>query len=176
MFNYLTTLFFTTMIASTLLFDFTKGSSLRTWNVVDDGVMGGRSQGQFKLSEEGHGVFFGKVSLENNGGFSSVRHYLEAMQPTNSSKFVLRIKGDGKAYQFRAKAGSNDYYSYIGEFSTSGEWQVIEIPFSSMYPAFRGRTLNQPNYDGRELTEIAFLIGNKRAESFRLEMDKIEMQ
>lgn len=176
MFSYFTTLLLTIMMGTTLLFDFTKESSLRSWNIVDDGVMGGLSQGQFKISEDGHGVFYGKVSLENNGGFSSVQHYFKTMEPGSYTKFVLYVKGDGKAYQFRAKASNNDYYSYIGEFKTTGTWQIIEIPFDSMYPAFRGRTLNQPNYDGRKLSEVAFLIGNKRPESFRLEIDKIEMQ
>jgi len=161
---------------SFILFNFSAESKINQWNIVDDVVMGGRSQGRFMLSKEGHGVFYGDVSLENNGGFSSVRHDFQVMDPSGFTKFVLKVKGDGKAYQFRAKARSNDYYSYIGEFTTSGEWQEIEIPFNTMYPAFRGRTLNQSNFSGNRLDEIAFLIGNKRNESFRLEIDQIEMQ
>mgnify|MGYP001794145454 CR=1 FL=1 len=56
------------------LFDFKKDSSLAGWSIVDDVVMGGRSAGHFKINREGHGEFYGTVSLENNGGFSSVRY------------------------------------------------------------------------------------------------------
>ena len=39
------------------------------WQVIDDGVMGGRSKGNFAINEEGNAVFEGTVSLDNNGGF-----------------------------------------------------------------------------------------------------------
>ena len=42
-----------------------------------------------------------------------------------------------------------------------------------MYPAFRGRKLNKSNYDDEGIEEIAFLIGNKKAEAFKLEIDSI---
>ena len=45
-----------------------------------------------------------------------------------------------------------------------------------MYPVFRGRGLNQPNFSGKYLQEIGFLIGNKRAEKFNLIIDKIELK
>ena len=56
-----------------VLYDFSENSSLRYWSVVDDGVMGGVSQGSLRINYEGHGVFSGYVSLENYGGFSSIR-------------------------------------------------------------------------------------------------------
>lgn len=43
------------------------------WRVVDDGVMGGLSKGKVQISKEGIMTFSGKLSLENNGGFSSLR-------------------------------------------------------------------------------------------------------
>ena len=94
----------------------------------------------------------------------------------NQKEFVIRLKGDGKDYQFRVKASRNQRFSYIKEFKTSGEWETIKINISAMYPAFRGRKLNQPNYSGESLSEIAFLIGNKKAESFKLIIDKISLE
>ena len=57
-----------------IVFDFNKTSNIKNWIVVDDAVMGGKSVGSFELSNEGNGVFKGNVSLENNGGFSSVKY------------------------------------------------------------------------------------------------------
>ncbi len=159
-----------------VLFDFHENADISNWYVVDDGVMGGKSAGTFCLGAHGHGVYSGKVSLENNGGFSSVRHRFDRTSVSAFSMFVLRIKGDGKAYQFRVKTASGDYYSYIGKFSTKGDWETIKIPFATMYPAFRGRTLDQPNFPGKEFQEIAFLIGNKKAEDFQLIIDTIALQ
>jgi hypothetical protein len=91
------------------------------------------------------------------------------------SKVNIRLKGDGKNYQFRIKDDINSYYSYITTFETSGEWETITLNLKDLYPSFRGQTLNLPNFDGKFLEEIVFLIGNKKDESFELKLDKIEL-
>ncbi|WP_073315404.1 CIA30 family protein [Aquimarina spongiae] len=163
-------------LSSQIIFDFNPNTDLKDWLVVDDVVMGGRSSGSLELSPEGHGVFKGNVSLENNGGFSSVRHRFERISVKGYTKIVLKIKGDGKKYQFRLKANSRDYYSYISYFSTNGDWQEIQIPLEVMYPTFRGRKLEQPNFSGEYIEEIAFLIGNKNEEEFQLFIDTVALR
>ena len=87
----------------------------------------------------------------------------------------IRLKGDGKNYQFRVKTNKNQKYSYITTFSTSGEWQTIQIELSELYPSFRGRKLDLPNFKHSTLEEITFLIANKNNESFELQLDKVEL-
>lgn len=161
---------------SMTLFDFNSETDIKQWSVVNDGVMGGLSKGTLIMNENGHALFSGKVLLENNGGFSSVRHRLPKTDVSTHKKIVLRVKGDGKIYQFRVKTNSADFYSYTYSFKTMGKWEIIEIPFSEMVPSFRGRRVNRPNYPGEILEEIAFLIGNGKQEVFALEIDKIEVQ
>lgn len=158
------------------IFDFNENSSLTNWNIVDDVVMGGRSDGNFRINNDGHGEFFGKVSIENNGGFSSIRYNFKKIDSHNYSKFVLRLKGDGKNYQFRVKDNTYNRYSYISEFKTTGEWQTIEIPYNKMYASFRGYRLDIPNFKGDQMQEIAFLISNKKQEEFRLLIDSISIE
>ena len=158
---------------SHMIFDFSKNSDIQSWIIVDDIVMGGRSAGKFRLSPEGFGVFEGHISIENNGGFSSVRHQFEKIKVTEKEKIVIRIKGDGKTYQFRVKDDSGKYYSYISTFSTSGDWQDIEILLKNMSPSFRGRKLDMPDFSHDYIEEITFLIGNKKTEEFKLLIDKI---
>ncbi|TBW30255.1 CIA30 family protein [Gramella sp. KN1008] len=162
--------------SSLMLFDFDKNSDLSNWRVVDDVVMGGRSSGHFSLNEEGHAVFEGEVSLANNGGFSSVDYNFRKIQTSDYSKVVIRLKGDGKKYQFRLKADVYEYYSYAAEFDTSGEWEEVEIDFEDMYPTYRGRNLDKPKFDGKSMTQITFLIGNKKEQNFKLLLDKIELK
>ncbi len=165
------------LIASTfLLYDFTPEASLNGWTIVDDVVMGGRSNGRMYINESGNGVFEGSVSLENNGGFSSIRYAFRKIDSSPYSSFALRLKGDGKKYQLRVRSIRDQYYSYVKDFETTGLWETIIIPFNEMYPAFRGRKLNIKNYDGSEMMEISLLIGNKTEESFQLEIDRIELR
>lgn len=159
-----------------ILYDFSSDSSLDDWEVEDDVVMGGRSDGHLTLSEEGYGVFHGRVSLENNGGFSSVQRYFEPIDVSGYSTAVLRVKGDGKRYQFRVMSHADDRPSYIHHFETSGEWETVEIPLADMVPMHHGNQLDQPNYPGEKLAHIRFLIGNGKAETFRLEIDWIALR
>lgn len=163
-------------LSSHIIFDFNKNSSISNWIVVDDVVMGGRSNGNFQLNKEGKGVFFGKISLDNNGGFSSVRYGFNKLNVEKFKSIVLKIRGDGKNYQFRMKHKSTDYASYITSFSSSGQWQEIEIPINSMYPSFRGRKLDEPNFFHKTIEEVTFLIANKKNEDFILLIDKIELR
>ena len=159
-----------------MLVDFNRDMQLTDWAVVDDVVMGGRSDGRFFISGEGHAVFEGAVSLENNGGFSSIRYRIDPLSLEGYSKAVIRLKGDGKRYQFRIRAGKGDSHSYARHFETSGLWESVEIPLNEMFPTWRGMKLNIPNYPGKQLSEIGFLISNKRAENFLLQIDYIQFQ
>ena len=164
------------LMANTMIIDFNKNTKLNNWKIVDDVVMGGRSSGHFELNEEGHAVFYGNISLENNGGFSSVRYQPERIALNKASTIQIRLKGDAKKYQLRIKANASDYYSYVRSFSTSGDWETIEVDLKDMYPTFRGRKLDQPNFSNDHIEEIGILIGNKKEQKFKLIIDKIELK
>ncbi len=163
-------------LQSMILYNFNTLSQADEWVVVDDIVMGGKSKGTFMINALGKGVFEGNVSLENNGGFSSVKHTLIQKNATGFSKVILYIKGDGNPYQFRIKTNKGDYYAYVAEFKTTSDWAYVEIPFNTMYPSFRGQRLDAPNYSGKLIEEIAFLIGNKKSASFKLEIGRISLE
>ena len=135
----------------------------------------GRSSGQIEFTEEGHVKFHGKVSLENNGGFSSVRYELPSTKVHPERKIRVRLKGDGSRYQFRVRHKRNSYYSYTTSFETTGEWQTVEFPLSDLYPTFRGRRLDLPNFNHDTMEEITFLIGNKVPQNFELIISNIEL-
>lgn len=160
---------------SMLIFNFNKTSVISDWRLVNDVVMGGRSTSEFYLNEEGNGVFTGAVSLENNGGFSFLRYRFDEKHIEGFKKVSIRLKGDGKEYQFRVKSNKYNQESYKKIFKTTGEWQTIEILLSELQPTFRGRELNIPNFSSSKLEEIGFLIGNKTNEQFKLVLDAITL-
>lgn len=156
-----------------ILTDFERDAGTQGWAIEDDGVMGGVSRGTFKISEEGHAVFAGEVSLDNNGGFSSLQYYFDPIDVSAYRTAVFRVKGDGKQYRFLVESSRNAWHYYEGRFDTSGEWQTVEIPFSAMVPHRRGDQLERANYAGDRLAMVRFMIANGRAESFRLELDRV---
>ena len=169
-------LIFISFMDAKVLYDFSENSTLRYWSVVDDGVMGGLSQGSLRINYEGYGVFSGYVSLQNNGGFSSIR-----FRPKNTKiekfKFItIRLFGDNKYYQLRVKSDYYDRHVYSKRFFAANGWQDIVIPLEDMEPSFRGRKLRMNKFDKNTITEVGFLVGNKVAENFTLIIDTISLK
>lgn len=175
--NYmLTSLLLSIFFASSYsIVDFSSSTEMSSWQIIDDGVMGGKSEGKFRLNEEGHAEFSGRISLKNFGGFSSVRCQRKSIEVKKYTRISLKIKGDGKDYQFRIKKDKSDSFSYVQQFTTSGKWQTLELPLNQFYPSFRGRKLNLTNFSASLIEEITFLIGNKKEEEFLLLIDEVKL-
>ena len=151
-------------------------SEFKNWRVVNDDVMGGISKSQVYENLEGHIEFSGNVSIDNNGGFDSLRYNCGKITVENNTKIILKIKGDGKKYQLRIRASNKDYFSYTSTFKTSGEWEEISIKLDMMYPSFRGTRLNMENFSQKAIEQISILIGNKKNENFKLIIDSIVLK
>jgi NADH dehydrogenase [ubiquinone] 1 alpha subcomplex assembly factor 1 len=158
-----------------VMYRFSAQSNLREWRIVNDGVMGGISRSNLLMTSEGYGQFTGHVSLENNGEFASIQLNQSKTIPDETKYIILRVKGDGKQYEFRLK---NDLYqsvSYVHPFKTSGEWETIRLAIGEFYPQYYGRKLNSPNFNYKNIEQISFLISNKKEEDFKLLIDRISM-
>tara|TARA_B100000965_G_C19501128_1_gene717489 strand:+ start:415 stop:951 length:537 start_codon:yes stop_codon:yes gene_type:complete len=158
-----------------ILYDFTHESHA-DWKIVNDGVMGGLSNGTFSVDENGYGIFSGKVSLANNGGFTSIRHAVDYDLSKSDHKIVLKLKGDGKRYQFRIKQNIQDRHSYIQYFQTNNSWQEIELDLNDFYASWRGQKLELPNFEAQTIEECSFLIANNKEEDFCLILDYIAIK
>jgi len=158
-----------------LIFSFNREANIDLWKVVDDVVMGGVSKSEMKLDDHGFGVFQGQVSLKNNGGFASVHFQTGQLDVSKFTGIKLRLRGDGKRYQFRLKSDVNHDYAFVHFFNTSGEWQVLEMPLSEFVPRYRGKPMDLPKFNRPKLEQIAFLIANRSEERFRLTIDRIEL-
>ena len=159
-----------------ILYDFNAESKLENWFTVNDDVMGGVSKSKLFLDDEGNGVFQGRISTLNNGGFASVSFNCGRVTTKDKKDLVFKIKGDQKKYQIRIKSNRNDYQSYVMDFITSGEWETIKIPLKSMYASFRGRRLNIDDFDKDYFEQISILVGNKRNENFVLRIKSVELK
>lgn len=158
-----------------ILFDFAQTHDLSDWQIINDGVMGGKSTAAITSKGKDSAVFSGRVSLENSGGFASVRYNFQRLDMTAYKHFVLRLCGDGKRYQLRVRRQLSDDFSYIHHFETSGDREDIHIPLHAMSPSFRGQHLDMPDFAGDFAESISILINNKKAEEFSLELFAVVM-
>ncbi len=160
-----------------IMYSFDKTEEIERWRIVNDGVMGGLSKGQILLSDNNTAIFKGTVSLENNGGFASTRTTPRSYGLDDYDGIVLRVRGDGKNYQFRLRTDDRfDGISYRYEFTAEANtWMTIAIPFQDFVPVFRGRILEDVEpIDPGKVQQVGFLIANKQAEKFNLEVDWIK--
>jgi NADH dehydrogenase [ubiquinone] 1 alpha subcomplex assembly factor 1 len=159
-----------------VIYSFLTSSNIKEWRIVNDGVMGGVSKSMLTKTPEGYGLFSGKVSLDNNGGFASIQLNTN-VNVTHEHKFIiLKVKGDRKKYEFRLKGSLSQRESYVHIFETSGDWQEVKLPLKEFYPQFRGQKLTIPNFNFLNIEQLSFLIANKKEESFELLIDSISLE
>ena len=159
------------------LFDFQAATNSSPWEVVNDDVMGGVSTSRFQVLTNGCAVFGGTVRLENNGGFASVRSALVRENLTGLTAFVLRVRGDGRGYKFSVRTGVGfDAPLYQCSFTTKqGEWEEHRLAFGDFVPTFHGRVLaDVPPLNPAKVNSVGFLISDKQAGPFRLEIGWIK--
>jgi hypothetical protein len=160
---------------SLVIVDFSR-SETADWLVVNDDVMGGISSSTMEVTPEGIGVFAGRLSLENNGGFASVRTQLESGDLSSFVGFVLRVRGDGRRYQVRLRTDDRfDGIAYRAEFETElDRWIEVVLPFGAFVPTYRGYIpTNATPLDPGAIRQFGILIGDEREGAFRLEIERV---
>ena len=161
-----------------LLFDFGVGKDFGKWSIVNDGVMGGLSQSKARLDADAL-LFTGNVSLQNNGGFVSLRspmgkydlsayNYCEIrFRSDTSRKFEILIEKDTPFYlpKFRAKFGAG-----------SKDWETITIPLRDFEISKMGSTIQQGIDPVRlqDIQRIGFILADKQEGSFQLWIDYLK--
>jgi len=147
---------------------------IEPWRSINDGVMGGRSAGGMEQSDEGL-RFAGRLSLENNGGFSSVRRFV-SQDLSGTSGVRIQVRGDGRQYQFRIRQSSGfNGVAWSAAFTSSEEWQQVDLGFDQFTPVFRGRSVPQAGpVVPSAIQQIGFLLADKDPGRFELEIRGIE--
>lgn len=156
--------------------DFKDETDKVKWRSVNDGVMGGRSDGNSFLSEAGNRIFTGEISLENNGGFSSVRTEGGKYDVSGYQGITLRVRGDGRMYYFTSRVDERSMLAYWFPIQTkAGEWTHFNVPFSEMYPTSFGRRLKGDPLDTKNITSFGFMLYDKSEGGFNLEIESIKV-
>jgi monofunctional biosynthetic peptidoglycan transglycosylase len=156
-----------------MLYDFSDTEAAVGWTAIDDVVMGGVSSSAIETTEKGTVLFAGGVSLENNGGFASIRSGPRRWDLGAYSGIAMRFRGDGQRYKLNLKTDTSfDGILYRAPFETrEGEWQTVRFPFSEFVASFRGRVVSDAlPLNPARIASIGLLISDKQAGPFRLEI------
>ena len=166
---------FPTMASDNPLIDFSRDKELE-WFIVNDGVMGGRSRSNLRVTDEGTGLFAGVLSLENGGGFASVRLVMGSTDLSRYAGLELEVRGDGRMYQLRLRTDDRfDGVAYRALFDTrEGEWLTVHLPFDDFQPVFRGQVLEDRDpLDPAAVHQVALMLADKQAGPFSLEVRRL---
>jgi monofunctional biosynthetic peptidoglycan transglycosylase len=144
------------------------------WYSINDGVMGGVSIGAMAVSPDGL-VFEGDLSLENNGGFASVRRRVDA-DLSAATGLQLSVRGDSRTYQVRLRQDERfDGIAWRAEFSASNQWQTVTLDFADFEPVFRGRrVIDAGPVVPSKIRQLGFMVADKTPGPFRLEIGAIQ--
>lgn len=147
------------------------------WQVVVDGVMGGRSSGRVSLAEPGVMLFAGDLSLENNGGFSQARTSVPGDAFAGAEGVEIRVRGDGRKYNFDIRCSNVRMMAggFQQQFDTEdGAWTTVRLPFDGfrLY-SFGRRVAGAPALEPTRIESLGVTLADKVAGPFRLEIDSI---
>ncbi|MEL6821537.1 MAG: CIA30 family protein [Calditrichota bacterium] len=159
------------------LIDFGEKKDGPNWTVINDGVMGGLSQGQMTLQEDA--LFFkGVISLKNNGGFSSCKGPFVRTDLSKAKKVRMRLKSNGVRFAMTLEMSRQFFLPYYKkEFQTkTDDWEIIEFDMADFF-LYRmgqnmGRELNRD--DLSKILRIGIITSEKKEVPFQLEIDSIE--
>ena len=159
--------------------DFAGPEAAQKWQAVNDGVMGGVSVGRFRITDTGTLEFFGTLSLENNGGFASVRTKPTDLDIKAGDTIVVRVKGDGRDYMLNLYTKSRRRaFSYRAPLpTTKDEWAEVRVPLADFIPtAFGRRVQGMGPVKPSQINSLGFMLADKKPGKFQMQVDWVKVE
>ncbi len=161
------------------LFDFTGADAVKEWQNINDGVMGGISEGKFKITEKKTLEFFGKLSLDNNGGFASVRTKAKKLGLAKGDTLVAKVRGDGREYSLNLYLNKPLIaFSYRATVQTKkDEWIEVKVPLDKFEATSFGSVVKDAGaVKPEEINALGFMLSDKKAGPFTIEVESIKVE
>ena len=148
------------------------------WRTVNDTVMGGVSSSSVEAGETL--VFSGDLSLEQNGGFTSIRGAGVNGSLAEATGLQVRLSGDGRTYDLTLER--SDVRMRAGNYrvkiqTVAGEVTELTVPFSDFRPTSFGRPVDgAPALDSatEQISQVGFLLADGNPGPFHLEVLSID--
>jgi len=162
-----------------VLLDFSGADAIKDWQTINDGVMGGVSEGKFKITDKKTLEFFGTLSLENNGGFASVRTKAKKFGLEKGETLVVKVRGDGREYSLNLYPNKPLIaFSYRAAVQTKkDEWIEIKLPLDKFEATSFGRPVKDAGpVNPEEINALGLMLGDKKAGPFKMEVEWIKVE
>ena len=146
---------------------------------MNDGVMGGVSEGKFKITEKKTLEFFGTLSLKNNGGFASVRTKAKKLGLEKGDTLVAKVKGDGREYSLNLYLNKPLIaFTYRATVQTKkDEWIEVKVPLDKFEATSFGRPVKDAGaVKPEEINALGFMLGDKKAGPFKMGIEWIKVE
>ncbi len=160
------------------LFNFKDPIAAAAWHPIDDRVMGGLSRSALRSDPAGHSVFAGEVSLEQNGGFASVRSTPGDRGQAGATACLMEVRGDNKQFKLSLLTDDGfDSLNYQAGFTPAGQdWQTLHLPLTAFRASFRGReVVGAPPLDPARIRQVGLMIAARQAGPFNLDIRWISL-
>lgn len=123
--------------------------------------------------------FFGVLSLENNGGFASVRTKPTALGLRAGDIIVARVRGDGRAYVLNLSTKSRrTAFSYRAPLpTTKDEWTEAKVPLADFVPtAFGRRVEGMGQVEPDQVNGLGFMLSDKKPGRFQMQVAWVRVE
>ncbi|MEM9887035.1 MAG: CIA30 family protein [Bacteroidota bacterium] len=161
---------------STLKIDFGKDKTGQSWQVINDGVMGGLSKGEVRMKDNSV-LFEGNVSLKNYGGFTAFKSPFQTIDLSDYEYISIRLKTKGQRLAFTLETEEDFYKPYYKKAipSISEDWETIKLELSTFKELQlgqqTGKTLSKEEL--KKIVRIGLITNEKKEGAFEVEVDYI---
>ncbi len=157
--------------------DFSLDETATHWRIVNDGVMGGLSDGVAGIVD-GRLLYEGLINT-NGGGFSSIRGVMTDVDLSSASTLRIAARSDERSYEFiidDAVDGRDRRVNHFGAIplAGAGDWQEVEVALDTFDPRFFGTPVDDAPIDPAQITEVGIILADGIDGPFRLEVHWID--
>ena len=163
--------------SNNFIIDFGKDTGGQYWTIVNDDVMGGLSSSSAVFTESSL-LFNGTLSLENNGGFASIRSANGKFDLSKYTTVKIKFRSTGRDFALQlsnSKLFFRPNYKLIFGSST-GEWEIVKLKIADFQQYTMGKisgpTINKDKLEN--IIRISIILSDKKEGPFEIEIDYIE--
>ena len=154
-------------------------SGATDWRPLNDGVMGGRSTGTAAYGDSAM-LWQGATSLENNGGFASLRAPWGHLNLSQAREVVLTCRGAGGPFKLTMETSERWWMPYAyASFSPSEKWGevVLDVSDFGWSQAQMGdlRSVN-PSKEWSDILRVGLMKYDGTAQPFELEVQSLRIR
>jgi hypothetical protein len=171
--------------ACRIVADLEDPEELRRWQIVNDGVMGGRSTAEAEVVDSVLSMT-GEI-VTAGGGFSSIRLALD--EPLgDATELIVRLRTDGRTYELTvsdAAPGRDRRVSHQGPIGAVGvqneadpswddePWEDVAVDLTDLSATLFGRAVDVVPFQPDSAVEVGIILADGTDGPFRFQLDRI---